>query len=122
GRAPRPGRENCFRANPGRVRTGPRARRRRVRREKGREQSGSLGGDDPVRVLAGRRFSTGQDSPKAKARRPREAPAVSPQDGPEQAQLLMVNGEDGFTRFLEDDRRTALWRARLSDGRVIVQD
>lgn len=34
----------------------------------------------------------------------------------------MVNGEDDFTRFLEDDRRTALWRARLSDGRVIVQD
>lgn len=34
----------------------------------------------------------------------------------------MIFGEDDFTRRLEIDSGMALWRAELSDGRVIVQD
>jgi hypothetical protein len=34
----------------------------------------------------------------------------------------MVSGEDDYTRSLETDRRQALWRAELSDGRVVVMD
>ncbi len=30
--------------------------------------------------------------------------------------------EDDFTRSLEDDHRTALWQARLSDGSVVTMD
>lgn len=34
----------------------------------------------------------------------------------------MVSGEDDYTRELETDRRQALWRAELSDGRVVCMD
>jgi hypothetical protein len=34
----------------------------------------------------------------------------------------MVTGEDDYTRELETDRGQALWRAELSDGRVVVMD
>lgn len=37
-------------------------------------------------------------------------------------QLSPPGGEDDYTRSLEEDRGTALWRARLSDGSVAVQD
>jgi DNA-binding NarL/FixJ family response regulator len=34
----------------------------------------------------------------------------------------MVSGEDDYTRELETDHGQALWRAELSDGRVVVMD
>lgn len=34
----------------------------------------------------------------------------------------MVRGEDDYTMELETDRKTALWRAELSDGSVVCMD